>query len=98
MSARKSMTAKVVRFASRSFSSSSSLRARVQRSLPCSYYRGGTSRALFFHRHDLPQQSDWPSIFRGVLGSPDQQYGRQLDGMGKVFLLCALPDCQGALI
>lgn len=50
--------------------------------LPASYYRGGTSRALFFHINDLPKdKSQWSSIFLGTLGSPDP-YGRQLDGMG----------------
>jgi 2-methylaconitate cis-trans-isomerase PrpF len=49
--------------------------------------RGGTSRALFFHRCDLPpaetphDNQSWNEIFRGALGSPDS-YGRQLDGMG----------------
>ncbi|KAL4808120.1 PrpF protein [Aspergillus unguis] len=53
-----------------------------QSSLPAAYYRGGTSRAVFFNRDDLPQDRQaWDSIFRGVIGSPDP-YGRQLDGMG----------------
>ena len=55
---------------------------RKQNSLPAAYYRGGTSRAVFFKQEDLPQdQKQWDSIFRGVIGSPDP-YGRQLDGMG----------------
>ncbi|KAJ9130515.1 DUF453 domain protein [Pleurostoma richardsiae] len=55
---------------------------RRQNSLPAAYYRGGTSRAIFFHRQDLPNdQKDWEAIFRGCIGSPDP-YGRQLDGMG----------------
>lgn len=53
-----------------------------QHSLPAAYYRGGTSRAVFFKQDDLPQdRKDWDSIFRGVIGSPDP-YGRQLDGLG----------------
>ncbi|KAL4923710.1 DUF453 domain protein [Aspergillus undulatus] len=61
---------------------SSSSASRCQSSLPASYYRGGTSRAVFFNRADLPQSQDqWAPIFRGVIGSPDP-YGRQLDGMG----------------
>ncbi|KAJ5211765.1 uncharacterized protein N7498_003411 [Penicillium cinerascens] len=53
-----------------------------QRSLPAAYYRGGTSRAVFFKQEDLPHnRKDWDSIFRSVIGSPDP-YGRQLDGMG----------------
>ena len=53
-----------------------------QCSLPAAYYRGGTSRAVFFQRDHLPaQQSQWAPIFRRVIGSPDP-YGRQLDGLG----------------
>jgi 2-methylaconitate cis-trans-isomerase PrpF len=51
-------------------------------SLPSVFMRGGTSRALFFHRRDLPAaQADWDAIFLAALGSPDPN-GRQLDGMG----------------
>ncbi|KAH6988186.1 PrpF protein [Ilyonectria sp. MPI-CAGE-AT-0026] len=54
----------------------------TQNSLPAAYYRGGTSRAIFFHDKDLPaDRSKWDSIFLGSIGSPDP-YGRQLDGMG----------------
>ncbi|KAJ5235630.1 uncharacterized protein N7469_004798 [Penicillium citrinum] len=53
-----------------------------QNSLPAAYYRGGTSRAVFFKRDNLPHdRKQWDSIFRGVIGSPDP-YGRQLDGLG----------------
>ncbi|KAJ5167886.1 PrpF protein [Penicillium canariense] len=53
-----------------------------QRALPAAYYRGGTSRAVFFKDEDLPRdREDWAPIFRGVIGSPDP-YGRQLDGLG----------------
>lgn len=53
-----------------------------QHSLPAAYYRGGTSRAVFFKQDDLPaDRKHWDSIFRGVIGSPDP-YGRQLDGLG----------------
>lgn len=56
--------------------------AKVQNSLPAAYYRGGTSRAVFFQREALPKDSArWDEIFLGVIGSPDP-YGRQLDGMG----------------
>lgn len=55
---------------------------RVQHSLPASYYRGGTSRAVIFKSQDLPvDQATWPAIFRGVINSPDPN-GRQLDGIG----------------
>lgn len=50
--------------------------------IPAVFMRGGTSKALMFHRRDLPErQEDWPAVFLAALGSPDPQ-GRQLDGMG----------------
>lgn len=53
-----------------------------QHSLPAAYYRGGTSRAVFFKQEYLPRdRKEWDSIFRSVIGSPDP-YGRQLDGLG----------------
>lgn len=56
--------------------------SKKQLSLPAAYYRGGTSRAVFFNQSDLPpNRADWDSIFRSVIGSPDP-YGRQLDGLG----------------
>ncbi|EPS37935.1 hypothetical protein H072_8413 [Dactylellina haptotyla CBS 200.50] len=54
-----------------------------QNSLPAAYYRGGTSRAIFFRREDLPSdQKQWAPIFLGAIGSPDPLFGRQLDGLG----------------
>ncbi|KHD87545.1 MAG: PrpF family protein [Bdellovibrio sp. ArHS] len=51
-------------------------------SYPCTYMRGGTSRALIFQESDLPgHRADWDDIFLRALGSPDV-YGRQLNGMG----------------
>ena len=48
--------------------------------LPCVYMRGGTSKAVFFHRRDLPADaSAWPALFLKVMGSPDP---KQIDGMG----------------
>ncbi|PZP99206.1 MAG: PrpF family protein [Variovorax paradoxus] len=50
--------------------------------IPAAYVRGGTSRAVLFQASDLPEsRSEWPAIFRRVLGSPDPS-GRQLDGFG----------------
>ena len=44
--------------------------------------RGGTSKAVVFHREDLPADpAEWDGIFLSVMGSPDPN-GRQLDGMG----------------
>jgi len=46
------------------------------------FMRGGTSKALIFHRRDLPeQQESWAPIFLAAMGTPDPN-GRQLDGMG----------------
>ena len=50
--------------------------------IPAVVMRGGTSRALFFKKDDLPSdESRWESIFLGALGSPDET-GRQIDGLG----------------
>ncbi|KAJ4321050.1 hypothetical protein N0V94_003108 [Neodidymelliopsis sp. IMI 364377] len=57
-------------------------KAPVQTPLPAAYYRGGTSRAVFFQPRHLPaDRAQWPSLFRQVMGSGDP-FGRQLDGMG----------------
>lgn len=53
-----------------------------QRRIRAVFVRGGTSRALLFHRADLPRdRSAWDPIFLAALGSPDPS-GRQLDGLG----------------
>lgn len=71
----------IARSQTRRFHLSSTMR-RAQQSLPASYYRGGTSRAVIFNRDHLPKdQKQWDPIFRGVINSPDPN-GRQLDGMG----------------
>ena len=50
--------------------------------LRATFMRGGTSKALVFHAHDLPtDRSLWPDVFRAAIGANDP-YGRQLDGMG----------------
>jgi hypothetical protein len=49
--------------------------------LPAVFMRGGTSRAVMFHRKDLPERSAWDPIFLAAMGSPDPN-GRQLNGMG----------------
>lgn len=47
---------------------------------PCVYMRGGTSKAVFFHKRDLPaDEAGWDEIFLKVMGSPDV---KQIDGMG----------------
>jgi 2-methylaconitate cis-trans-isomerase PrpF len=46
------------------------------------FMRGGTSKGVFFHARDLPDDpAARDRIFLAVLGSPDP-YKRQLDGMG----------------
>ena len=53
-----------------------------QTALPSVFMRGGTSKGLFFHRRDLPEErAAWDALFLSALGSPDP-HGRQLDGMG----------------
>ncbi len=56
------------------------------RSLPAVYMRGGTSKAIFFDRRNLPalvddDMSAWNDIFCAAMGSPDPNR-RQLNGMG----------------
>lgn len=47
---------------------------------PCVYMRGGTSKAVFFHEKDLPEdKGEWEEIFLKVMGTPDV---KQIDGMG----------------
>ena len=47
---------------------------------PCVYMRGGTSKAVFFHEKDLPEdKSLWDDIFLKVMGTPDV---KQIDGIG----------------
>jgi 2-methylaconitate cis-trans-isomerase PrpF len=55
----------------------------MQRKIPASFWRGGTSRAVFFKEEDLASY-DAPTrdlIILAALGSPDP-YGRQVDGLG----------------
>ena len=46
---------------------------------PCVYMRGGTSKAIIFHKEDLPVESRWRDIFLKTMGTPDP---KQIDGMG----------------
>jgi 2-methylaconitate cis-trans-isomerase PrpF len=51
-----------------------------KKSIPVAYVRGGTSKALFFHEHDIPAPGPLRDRFlRRVMGSPDPM---QIDGMG----------------
>ncbi|RPD60180.1 DUF453-domain-containing protein [Lentinus tigrinus ALCF2SS1-7] len=59
------------------------LLSRIANPLPATFLRGGTSKGIFLKRSDLPEsQEDWPPIFQGIMGSPDPEYRRQLNGMG----------------
>ena len=52
------------------------------RRIPCTYMRGGTSKALVFRAADLPaDRQQWDAIFLAAMGVPDE-HGRNLDGMG----------------
>jgi len=51
-----------------------------QRSIPCLFMRGGTSRGPFFHEADLPEDlAARDALLLAVMGSPDS---RQIDGLG----------------
>ncbi|KAH7926370.1 DUF453-domain-containing protein [Leucogyrophana mollusca] len=51
--------------------------------LPATFLRGGTSKGVFINRAHLPTDpTQWPPIFLGLMGSPDPDHGRQLNGMG----------------
>lgn len=51
--------------------------------LPASFLRGGTSKGIFINRDVLPEDRvHWDPIFLGIMGSPDPEHGRQLNGMG----------------
>ena len=53
-----------------------------ERSTPAAFYRGGTSKAVFFRTEDLPAEpAERDRLLLHVLGSPDP-YGRQLNGLG----------------
>ncbi|KAH9998839.1 DUF453 domain-containing protein [Russula compacta] len=57
--------------------------AGVANPIPAYFLRGGTSKGIFLNRAHLPpDQSQWDAVFLGIMGSPDAQYGRQLNGMG----------------
>ncbi|HEY5264329.1 MAG TPA: PrpF domain-containing protein, partial [Steroidobacteraceae bacterium] len=52
----------------------------MQRSIPCLFMRGGTSRGPFFLESDLPADiARRDAVLLAVMGSPD---ARQIDGMG----------------
>lgn len=55
----------------------------MDRAVPASFWRGGTSRAVLFREHDLGgfRAEQVEAIILAALGSPDPD-GRQIDGLG----------------
>lgn len=50
------------------------------RAIPCTLMRGGTSKGLYFHAHDLPAaRAARDAVLLAAMGSPDV---RQIDGVG----------------
>lgn len=46
----------------------------------CTYFRGGTSKGLFFVKSDMPEDPEaWPEMLLSLMGSPDHL---QIDGLG----------------
>ncbi len=56
---------------------------RILNPIPATYIRGGTSKGVFLQEKHLPSdRSQWDAILLGIMGSPDSEHGRQLNGMG----------------
>lgn len=54
----------------------------TMRKIPCTYIRGGTSRALFFKKEDLPgDEALWPGLFMKALGVRRTAAGLSAMGM-----------------
>jgi 4-oxalomesaconate tautomerase len=52
----------------------------MQRAIPCTLMRGGTSKGLYFHAYDLPgDRATRDRVLLAAMGSPDT---RQIDGVG----------------
>lgn len=52
----------------------------IQIRIPVTYMRGGSSKALFFHEHDIPPPGlERDSVLKRAMGTPDPL---QIDGMG----------------
>ncbi len=59
---------------------------KPQIKVPATYFRGGTSKGVFFRLQDLPEAAQVPgkardALLMRVIGSPDP-YAKQIDGMG----------------
>ena len=47
---------------------------KPNRKIPAVYMRGGTSKAVFFHAEDLPQdEKERDKVILSVFGSPDRR-------------------------
>ncbi len=54
----------------------------MQKRIPCTIMRGGTSKGVFFKKSDLPADLALQDrVILAAFGSPDQ-YGRQINGLG----------------
>lgn len=54
----------------------------IQKKIPATYMRGGTSKGVFFRDTDLPTDTaERDALLLRITGSPDP-YGKQIDGMG----------------
>jgi 2-methylaconitate cis-trans-isomerase PrpF len=72
----------------------------IQELIRCTIMRGGTSKGIFFHRNDLPQEKSLrDKVIMRVFGAPDP---REIDGIGGAELLTSKaavigpstrPDC-----
>jgi len=52
----------------------------MQKSIPCTMMRGGTSKGAYFLKSDLPEkEAERDQVLLSVMGSPDD---RQIDGLG----------------
>ena len=52
----------------------------IQSKIPCSVYRGGTSRGVFFHERDLPKN---PELKKKIFLQGINSYNTtQVDGLG----------------
>jgi len=68
----------------------------VQRAVPCTILRGGTSKGLYFLREDLPpDDASRDELLQRALGSPD---ARQIDGLGGAHPLTSKVAVIGASI
>ena len=72
-----------LRRSSDSFRRSMKTLSTIPNPLPATFLRGGTSKGIYLKQELLPSdRAEWEPIFLGIMGSPDPEHGRQLNGMG----------------